>query len=77
MLLDYISIPIFIVSFILGFIFIYILGPQTKTIYIYPSPENVNKILFKDNANNCFYFDELEVTCPKDLSTISTIPIQS
>ena len=76
MFLDYISIPIFVISFILGLLFIYILGPQTKTIYVYPSPENVNKVLFKDNANNCFYYDELEVNCPKDLSTISTIPIQ-
>ena len=77
MFLDYISIPIFAISFILGLLFIYILGPQTKTIYVYPSPENTNKVLFKDNANNCFYYDELEVKCPTDLSTISTIPIQS
>ena len=76
MLLDYISIPIFLISFILGFVFIYIVGPATKTIFVYPSPENVNKILFKDNANNCFYYDEQEVTCPTDLSAISTIPIQ-
>ena len=77
MLLDYISIPIFLISFVLGFIFIYVLGPQTKTIFVYPSPENVNKILFKDNANNCFYYDEQEVKCPTDPSAISTIPIQS
>lgn len=77
MLLDYISIPIFVISFVLGLIFIYVLGPQAKTIFVYPSPENVNKILFKDNANNCFYYDEQEVTCPKDASAISTIPIQS
>ncbi len=77
MFLDYISIPTFVISFIVGLIFIYIFGPQTKTIYVYPSPENVNKVLFKDNANNCFYFDELEVKCPADLSTVSTIPIQS
>ena len=76
MLLDYISIPIFLISFSLGFVFIYIVGPATKTIFVYPSPENVNKILFKDNANNCFYYDEQEVTCPTDLSAISTIPIQ-
>lgn len=76
MLLDYISIPIFVISFILGFVFIYIVGPATKTIFVYPSPENVNKILFKDNANNCFYYDEQDVTCPTDLSAISTIPIQ-
>lgn len=77
MLLDYISIPIFLISFILGLLFIYILGPQTKKIVVYPSPENINQILFKDTANNCFYYDEQEVNCPKDASSISTIPIQS
>ena len=77
MLFDYISIPIFVVSFILGLLFIYVLGPQTKKIFVYPSPENVNKILFKDNANNCFYYDEQEVKCPANASDISMIPIQS
>ena len=47
-----------------------------KKIYIYPTPENVDKILFKDNAENCFYFEEKEITCPKDNSLISNIPIQ-
>lgn len=48
-----------------------------KTIYIYPSPESVNKVLFKDKAENCFYFQEENVECPKDDSLISKIPIQT
>ena len=48
-----------------------------KTIYIYPTPENVDKILFKDKADNCFRFAEQIVDCPKDKSLISTIPIQT
>ena len=76
MLLNYISIPIFLMSFAIGIFFIYILGPETKTIYIYPSPENVDKILFKDKAENCFYFNEQTVECPKDESLLSKIPIQ-
>jgi hypothetical protein len=43
---------------------------------IYPSPENVDKILFKDKADNCFSFEETEVECPRDDSLISRIPIQ-
>jgi hypothetical protein len=77
MLLNYISIPVFIISFAIGLFFIYILGPEMKTIYIYPSPESVGKVLFKDKADNCFYFEEEIIPCPKDESKISTIPIQS
>lgn len=77
MILNYISIPVFLLSFAIGLFFIYILGPEFKTIYIYPSPENVDKILFKDKADNCFYFDEQKVKCPKNESLISTIPIQA
>ena len=77
MLLNYISIPAFLISFAIGLFFVYILGPQTKTIYIYPTPENVDKVLFKDKAENCFYFEEEIVECPIDKSKISSIPIQN
>ena len=76
MIFRYISLPIFIISFAIGLFFIYVLGPELKTIYIYPSPESVNKVLFKDKAENCFYFDEEIVDCPKDETKISSIPIQ-
>ena len=77
MILNYISIQIFLISFAIGLFFIYILGPELKTIYVYPSPENVDKVLFKDKADNCFYFEEQIVECPKDNSLISNIPIQT
>lgn len=75
MILNYISLPVFLISFAIGLLFIYIMGPEIKTIYIYPSPENVDKILFKDKAENCFYFEEENVECPKDEKLISKIPI--
>ncbi len=77
MIQDYISFPIFFISFAVGLLFIYLIGPEIKTIYIYPSPENVDKILFKDKADNCFYFEPESVQCPKDQNLISKIPIQT
>jgi hypothetical protein len=76
MIFNYISLPVFLISFVIGIFFVYILGPETKTIYIYPTPENVDKFLFKDKADNCFYVEEKIVNCPKD-GNISKIPIQS
>lgn len=76
MIFEHISLPIFLGSLAIGLFFIYIWGPETKVVYIYPSPENVEKVLFKDNADNCFYFKQVEVKCPSDISLLSKIPIQ-
>jgi hypothetical protein len=77
MILNYISFPVFIIGMAIGFLFVYILGPEMKEINIYPSPENVSKILFKDKADNCFYYEQEETECPSDTSQISEIPIQA
>jgi len=77
MIQNYISLPIFLISFAVGLFFIYLIGPEIKTVYIYPTPENVDKVLFKDKAENCFYFEPESVECPKDQNLISKIPIQT
>jgi hypothetical protein len=76
MLTKYISIPAFLLSLIVGLFFIYILGPDIKTILVYPTPENIDKILFKDKGDNCYSFTKTEIDCPADESIISSIPIQ-
>lgn len=77
MIFKYISLPIFLISFAIGIFFVYILGPEKKEIYIYPTPENIDRILFKDDTNTCFEFEQVEVKCPKNDSDISTIPVQT
>jgi hypothetical protein len=77
MIFNFINLYVFLVSFAIGLFFVYIYGPDMKTIYIYPSPENVDKIIFKDKADNCFGFEPVEVECPKDKSLINEIPPQN
>jgi hypothetical protein len=76
MIFDNISLPIFLVSFAIGLFFAYVMGPDMKVIYVYPTPENVDSILFKDKADNCFQFKQVNVECPQDVSFLSSIPIQ-
>jgi hypothetical protein len=77
MLFQYISFRIFLISFAIGLFFVYIYGSEMKTIYIYPSPENIDKFMFKDKADNCFSFVANEVKCPSNDFFISKIPLQS
>ena len=77
MIFEYISLPIFLTSFAIGIFFVYIYGVEMKTIYIYPTPENVDKIIFKDKADNCFSFEPIEVDCPNDETLLGIIPIQN
>ena len=74
MLTKYICLTTFIISFSLGLFFVYVLGPQMKTIYIYPTLDNYLKYQYKDNVGQCFEFKPTEVTCP---SNPFTMPIQN
>jgi hypothetical protein len=75
MILRAINIPVFVISFLLGLFFIYIVGPELKQIEVYPGPDNIDKILYKDRASNCFAFEAHSVQCPTQFNLFS-IPIQ-
>jgi hypothetical protein len=56
---------------------VYILGPETKVVYKYPSPSNYKDILYKDKADNCFEIKPVETGCPINPLSIKKIPVQN
>ena len=77
MLGNYIDFRIFILSLSIGLFLVYIYEPTPTVIYVYPTPDNINKLQFKDKANNCYHFKANEVKCPSDTTQIHTIPLQT
>ena len=64
---------LFVISFIIGMICIYMSPLEYKTVVVYPSPVNVKKIQYKDKADQCFEFSARLVDCT---STAKKIPVQ-
>jgi len=77
MISKYISVPIFLTSFAIGLFCIYVIGPEVKTIYIYPNQQNYMKTQYKDKAGQCFQFTPTNTDCPINPLSIKTIPIQN
>ena len=69
--------PAFLISLAIGLLFVYLSQSPLTTIYVYPTPDNIRQVEYKDKANNCFQFDATQVKCPQDKSKIKTIPIQN
>ncbi len=58
-----IYIVLFIVSFFVGCFFLYLSPMEHKTVFVYPTPDNVNKIQYKNSENECFNFTAKLVNC--------------
>ena len=67
----------FIISLAIGIFFVYISSPEPQTLYIYPTPDNVDKILYKDKTDTCYKFSANETKCPVRKSEIMKYPIQT
>jgi len=74
--MKYINIPLFVSGFCIGIICVYLLRSGSRVIYVYPTPENVDVIQYKDKAGVCFRPTEKSVTCPNDKTKIKQVEPQ-
>lgn len=75
-MLKFIDARFFLLSLVIGLFAVYITMPDLRTIYVYPTPENVSILQYKDKTGTCFSFSQEEVTCPTNANDISKIPVQ-
>jgi hypothetical protein len=76
-LFKYVDFRVFLLSLAFGLFAVYMTAPDTRKIYVYPTPENVDVLQYRDKTDSCFSFIQKEVGCPTDESQISKIPMQS
>jgi hypothetical protein len=75
-LFKFIDARFFLLSLVVGLFAVYISMPDLRTIYVYPTPENVSILQYKDKTGTCFSFSQEEVTCPTNPNDISKMPVQ-
>ena len=59
--MKFVNIPIFLLSLTIGLFYTYITAPRPNVIFVYPTPENINQIQYKDEGGTCFGFDAQEI----------------
>ncbi len=74
--MKFINVPVFIISLAIGLFITYAIAPKPDIIYVYPTPDNMDKIQYKDKSGTCFGFKHREVACPQDKSAIKQYPLQ-
>lgn len=75
-ILRYINIPVFIISLAIGLFLVYLFDTEKRVIYVYPKPDNVDTLQYKDATGTCFAVKQKKVSCPKDEAELSKIPAQ-
>lgn len=73
----YINIPVFLISLALGIFMVYITMPDMRKVYVYPTPDNIDILQYRDKTDSCFQYKQKEISCPKDESNVKMIPVQS
>lgn len=67
---------VFIISLAIGLLITYAITPRADVIFVYPTPDNVDKIQYRDKGGTCFGFSREEVKCPHDKNMIQRYPLQ-
>lgn len=65
---------LFVASFAVGMAFVHMSPVEHKTVFVYPTIRNVDKVRYKDKADNCFKYKAKLVRCE---AGAETVPVQT
>jgi len=71
---------IFLLSFSLAFLYVYIIGPERKAIIKYPTPFNSKNLIYHNTSGNhddkdCYMYESNKIDCPIDPTKITLQPV--
>ena len=69
---NFIDFKIFLISLSFGLFLNYVLDPTQKTIFVYPTPDNISDVQIKDHTDKCFQFKAEQIPCPKNEKEIES-----
>lgn len=75
-ILNYMNPLSFFIAFCIGIFIVYISVPNPTIIYKYPTPDNVGKEIYKDDAGTCYSYSPIEVNCSEHKGNIKKTKIQ-
>ena len=64
MIEKYINFKIFLISFSIGVLYVYLTEDYKQNIIVYPTPLNLDSKMYVDKSDNCFKYDLIDAPCP-------------
>jgi len=66
----------FLLGLLLGFVGIYIMKNDSKTVYRYPTPQNVKNTTYRDKNGVCYSYKVEKVDCDKNAGSLAEYPLE-
>jgi hypothetical protein len=66
----------FLIGIAVGGVLLLFFKPVKETIYKYPHPKTVEKLIYRDQNGACYKYSVSEVDCDKNEGTLKEYPLQ-
>uniref|UniRef100_A0A6C0KMQ8 Uncharacterized protein n=1 Tax=viral metagenome TaxID=1070528 RepID=A0A6C0KMQ8_9ZZZZ len=74
-MLKHIRIAPLVLGLVMGIVGILFVNPEKNIIYKYPTPENAEKVVYKDKNGVCYTYKANKVDCDKNESRLKNFPL--